>query len=239
MRHFELDEESDEVLVVHDDGRVRRSPLPVGVDPSTFRNALAAVDGLYRRNGIFPNVDEVYKSWDRIPKKTYGRLYAMPEFKTALENRGISMESNMGLTEEQWMAILLLSDPTDRRVTSTKLKQLGVSMPKYQAWMRNPLFSGTLKERSEQNLGDAIPVALNRLIGNAESGDQRAIEKVLEISGRYHPHNVELQNARQVILAVVEIVLKHVEDRSVRQSIMEDITATAKIIESGQTNKES
>lgn len=223
-RNFDLDE--GVLLVVHEDGRVRQSPLPVGVDPHTFRNALAACDVLYRREGVFPTVDEVFKSWPAIPKKTYSKLFGMSEFKQALALRGIDMEPSLGLTEEQSMAILLLSDPTDRRTTSTKLKQLGISMPKYQAWMRQPLFSQTLRQRSEQNLGDAIPVALNRLVGNAEAGDQRAIEKLLEVTGRYNPAQVELQNARMVVLRLVEIILARVTDQQMRNDIMNDLTAT-------------
>lgn len=223
-RAFELEE--GKMMVVHEDGRVRQSPLPVGIDPHTFRTALAAVDVLYRREGVFPNVEEVYKSWPSITRKTYSKIFALSEFKQALELRGIDMQPSLGLTEEQSMAILLLSDPTDRRTTATKLKQLGISMPKYQAWMRQPLFSQTLRQRAEQNIGDAIPVALNRLVGNAEAGDQRAIEKLLEVTGRYNPAQVELQNARLVVLRLVEIILARVTDQGMRNDIMNDLTAT-------------
>lgn len=223
-RNFELDD--DTVLVVHEDGRVRQSPLPVGVDPHVFRNALAAVDVLYRREGVFPNVKEVHELWPEISQKTYSKIFAMSEFKQALELRGIAMQPSLGLTDEQNMAILLLSDPTDRRQTNTKLRQLGISMPKYQAWMRQPLFSQTLRQRAEQNLGDAIPVALNRLVGNAEAGDQRAVEKLLEVTGRYNPQQIELQNARMVILRIVEIVLSRVTDQAVRNEILQDLTST-------------
>lgn len=223
-RAFDLDDDS--VLVVHDDGRVRRSPVPSGVEPHTFRNALAAVDVLYRREGVFPTIDEVYKSWPKITKKTYSKIFATSEFKQALELRGIDMQPSLGLSEEQSMAILLLSDPTDRRTTSTKLRQLGISMPKYQAWMRQPLFSQTLRQRAEQNIGDAIPVALNRLIGNAEAGDQRAIEKLLEVSGRHNPAQTEIANAREVVLRLVEIILSRVHDQPTRNAILQDLTAT-------------
>lgn len=222
-RKFELDD--DTVLVVHDDGRVRRASLPKGIDPEHFRNVLAAVDVLYRREGVFPTVDGVFKLWNKTPKKTISTIFATSEFKHAIALRGISMDENPGLTEEQSMALLLLSDPTDRRTTSTKLKQIGVSMAKYHAWMRQPLFSTLLRERSEQNLGDAVPVALNRLVGNAEAGDQRAVEKLLEVTGRHNPQNLELQNARTVITSLVEIILKRVLDPDVRKGILNDLNA--------------
>jgi hypothetical protein len=219
-RAFET--EGDDVVVVHQDGRVRLSPVPDDFDRATFRDILAAVDVLYRREGVFPTVEEVHKSWPKISKKTYSRAFATSEFKQALELRGISMSESHGLTAEQATALLVLTNPDGRPLVS-KLRGLGISMPKYQAWMRQPLFSETYRNRSEQNLGDAIPVALNNLISNADKGDQRAIEKLLEITGRYNPNQIEVDNARQVVLVMVEAVLKHVTDKSQRTAILAEV----------------
>ena len=213
------------VLVVHQDGRVRPSPVPDGFDPYVFRDILAAIGVFYSRNGHVPSVDEVAKSWDRIPKKTYSKAYATPELAEALAIRGIDLQPTNGISPEQAMAIQLLSDPTDRRTLNTKLRQLGISMPKYQNWMRQPLFAELLSKRSEDNLQDAIPVAMNRLIGNADAGDMRAIEKVLEISGRWNPQQQEINSARQVVLVLVEAVLKHVPSQEAKDAILAELDA--------------
>lgn len=215
--------EGSDVLVVHEDGRVRPSPIPEGVDKKTFRDALATVDILYRRDGVFPTVDESHHFWDKIQKKTFSKIYAMPEFKAALSLRGIEMEPTNGLTPEQSMAILALANWSDRASTETKLKRLGVSMQRYHAWMRQPLFAQTLAHRAEQNLGDSVQIALNRLVEKADAGDMRAIEKTLEISGRYNPQQIELENARQVVLVVVEAVLKHVSDPDEKKAILAEV----------------
>lgn len=220
-RAFELDD--GEIVVIADDGRVRRSPVPSGIDPDVFRNILAATDILYGREGSVPTVEEVHKLWPRNQKKTISKIFATSEFKQALALRGIELDPENGLTQEQAMAITLLSDPTDTRMTTTKLRQLGISQQKYHNWMRQPLFSQLLRERSEHNLGDAIPVALNRLVGNAEKGDQRAIEKLLEITGRYNPAQIEVGNARQVVLVMVEAVLRHVKDKEARAAILGEV----------------
>lgn len=217
------DEDDSSVLVVHTDGRVVPSPIPTGFDPYLFRDILAAINVFYLRNGYVPSVDEVAKSWDRIGKKTYAKAYATPELKAALEIRGISMDPVNGVSPEQAMAIQLLSDPTDRRALNTKLRQLGISMPKYQNWMRQPLFSELLSKRSEQNLVDAVPIALNRLIGNADAGDQRAIDKILEMTGRWNPNQQEIANARQVVLVLVEAVLKHVSSKGEKDAILAEV----------------
>lgn len=223
---FQNTDDDSTVLVVQQDGRVRPSPVPQGFDPYTFRDILAAIGVYYSRNGVVPSVEEVYKSWNLIPKKTYSKAYGTPELKEALAIRGIDLEPTNGISPEQAAAIQLLSDPTDRRALSTKLRQLGVSMPKYQNWMRQPLFAELLSRRAEQNLGDAVPIAMNRLIGNAESGDQRAIEKILEISGRWNPQQQEVNSARQVVLVLVEAVLKHVSSKEEKNAILAELEGT-------------
>ena len=217
---FETD--GGELVVIHSDGRVQRSPIPSGFNRDTFRNILAAVDTLYRREGHFPTVDEVHASWPRINKKTYSAAFATSEFKRALELRGISTSENPGLSPEQSLAILLLSN-FDGRTRQAKLKDLGISVSKFQAWMRQPLFAETYRQRSEQNLGDAIPTALNQLVANVEKGDQRAIEKLLEVSGRYNPAQIEVQNAQQVVLIMVEAVLKHVSNKDEKAAILSEV----------------
>lgn len=223
---FQNTDDSSTVLVVQQDGRVRPSPVPSGFDPYVFRDILAAISVYYSRHGVVPTVDEVYKSWSAIPKKTYAKAYGAPELKEALAIRGIDLEPTNGISPEQAAAIQLLSDPTDRRALSTKLRQLGISMAKYQNWMRQPLFSELLAKRAEHNLMDAIPVALNRLVGNADAGDQRAIEKVLEISGRWNPQQQEINNARQVVLVLVEAVLKHVSSKEEKNAILAELEGT-------------
>lgn len=221
---FSLDDD-DSVVVVQQDGRVKRSPVPEGFDPVVFRDILAAVNIAYTRLGYMPSIDEVYALWKNIPKKTYSKAWSTDEFAEALEIRGITASRDSGISPLQAMAIQLLSDPTDRRTLNTKLRQLGVSMPQYQNWMRQPLFAQTLTQRSEQNLGDAVHVAMNKLIGNADAGDQRAIEKVLEISGRYNPQQQEVNNARQVVLVLVEAVLKHVSSKDEKNAILAEVEA--------------
>ena len=63
-----------------------------------------------------------------------------------------------------------------------------------------------MNEQAEHNLGDSVQMALNKLVANAEAGDQRAIEKILEISGRWNPQQQEVQNARTVVMTMMEIL---------------------------------
>lgn len=224
----------DSVKVVHD-GRVKSVSIPRGVKPEIFKEALVVVTTLYNRNGVFPTTQEARSFRRSILKSTWDKIYSTPEFKEALEIRGISMDPLDGLTPQQMLAIEILANPVDRRNTETRMKAIGVSMSTYRSWMRNKLFAELVREKSEQNLGDSVSVAMNRLVANAEAGDQRAIEKVLEISGRYNPAQIEQANARQVILAVVEIVLRHVTDPDMKKAIVEDLQQVVMVEEAPKT----
>lgn len=193
-------------LVIKTDGRVRRSPVPDGFAPAMFRHVVAGADLLYRRKGAMPSLNELVASWEEYDKKTVSKIWVTPEFKAALEIRGIQFDASNGLTAEQLYAIQILQDPTDRRTTKTKLEAVGIPIGKYRAWMRNAVFARAMNEQAEHNLGDSVQMALNKLVANAEAGDQRAIEKILEISGRWNPQQQEVQNARTVVMTVMEVI---------------------------------
>lgn len=216
-------------LVIKMDGRVRRAPVPDGIPVGLFRHIIAAVDFLYRRSGQFPTVDEICATWEPFDRAQVAKALATPEAAEALSLRGIERDIKKGLTEEQLLAVLILSNPSDGRKTETKLQQVGISMSKYRAWMRNPLFGAAIRQQAEQNLGDAVPVAINRLISNAEAGDSRAIEKLLEMTGRWNPQQQEVQSARAVVMMVLEAVQKHVEPATLKK-ILDEVTSKTKIV---------
>ncbi len=210
-------------LVIQTDGRVVRSPVPDDFSPAMFRHIVAAIDVLYRRNGQIPTPAEVARDWEGFTVKTVQKAFATEELKSALRIRGIEMNQKAGLTEEQLYVLTILQDPTDRRTTRAKLQDIGVPMAKYQAWMRNPIFASYMNTQAEQNLTDAVQMALNKLVGNAEAGDQRAIEKILEMTNRWNPQQQEIQNARTVVLAFMEIIQSEIEDKALLARIHERV----------------
>lgn len=213
------------IRVRKDSGSFRRVETPAGFTDYVFKNAVVAFDTAYRYYGSLPDVEQVQKFFPRIPLTTYSKLFITDEFKQALAYRGIEWEVDSGLSMEMSMALLKLLDPHDRRPQTVKLKELGIPYPKFQNWMRNPLFKESYNKRTEENMKDAVPMALNNLIGNAGAGDQRAIEKVLEITGRWNPAQQQLEDAKTVVVKVVEAVIKHVQDPEIRKLIMQDVQA--------------
>lgn len=234
-RDIELDEVSNSLQIVTD-GRVVYSPIPTRMDPLEFRHIVAAIDMLYRRNGVLPNESEVMATWP-FKKKTVQAAFLSDELKAALSLRGIEWEPRNGLTQQQLNVMLMMQNPGDSRSTRAKLESVGLSETTWRAWMRNPLFKAQMEQQAEHNLGDSVQMALNKLIANAEAGDNRAIEKILEISGRWNPQQQEVQNARQVLTIFMEALEKYATPEVLR-SVQDEVLKKTRLLSITQSIRE-
>jgi len=193
--------------------------VPSGISELAFRNAVAVATTFYLNNGALPTVEQMHDSWSRIPISTYAKIVVEPEFAEALSYRGIEWSGSSGLTLEQRNVLIALSDPTDRTSLGGKLRRLKVPYSVYQAWMRQPHFAEARRQQAEHNMSDAVPLFLDGVVSKAESGDLSAIKLGLEISGRYNPQQQQLQDAKAVVQALAEAVVKHVKDPEIRKAI--------------------
>lgn len=200
---------------------------PAGFTDSEFRNTVAAAYTHYRAHGTLPTVDDLSGINRNISKKTYSAIILTDEFKTALSYRGIEWDEDAGLTLEQQSVLIKLQDYTDRRSLGVKLRELGVPMPKYQAWLKQPLFRKAMNDAAESVLSEAVAPALMALSGKAAAGEDRAIEKLLEISGRWNPNAQSVEDARVVVMTMMEAIIKHVPDPEVRKAIMSEVSLAA------------
>lgn len=207
----------------HPDGRFQQVKTPAGFTTLMFKMAVSAFDTAFRQLGHNPTVDEVYRVWPKVSKKSYSALFLTPEFRTALEYRGVLWEVDSGLSIEQQHTLLKLSDPFDKRSLPVKLRELGVPMPRFQNWLKQPLFWATYNKASIDNYHDALPAIRNRVIGLAEGGERWATELIYAKTGEWNPQQQQLEDARALILKIVEAVNKHVPDPKVRGQIMADV----------------
>lgn len=210
-----------EVRVRAKDGSFRPVPTPVGFSDEAFRNAVAAFYTFYLQYGRTPTTTELHKSWPKIPVSTYSALYVREEFRQALEYRGVAWDPEQGLSLEQHMAIIKMSDPSDRRSQAVKLKELGIPVPRWQAWLKHPLFAQAWKKRAEDVLQEGINPALIALSGNAASGDLQSTKLLLEMTGRWNPSQQSLEDARMVVNALIEIISEEVKDTGILTRIMD------------------
>ena len=204
---------------------------PVGFTDSQFRAGVAAAYTYYRQTGKLPSVSDIHEIHPALSVTQASALLLTDEFKKALEYRGIQWDDKAGLTLEQQSVLIKLSDYTDRRSLGVKLQELGVPMARYQAWLRHPLFRKAVNDNAEMALQEAVAPALTALAGKAAAGEDRAIEKVLEISGRWNPNAQSVEDARIVVMALVEAVIKHVKDPEVKKAIMSEVSLKAVTLE--------
>lgn len=208
-------------------GDTKHIATPEGFTDSAFRGTLAAFHTAFLRNGKIPSVDEIHELWPRLSKKVISGILGTLEFREALHHRGIQWDAKDGLSMEQQTVLLKLADPFDRRGLASKLKDLGVPMPRFQAWMKQPLFNELFNKQTKDNYVEALPAIRQRLIGNAEAGDQRAIELVFAMTGEWNPNQQHLEDARTIVLKVVEAIIRHVKDAKTREAILSDVSMYA------------
>lgn len=208
-------------------GEFKRVETPKGYTDAMFWSAVAAFDTAFRMVGALPTVDDVFKVYPRVPKKTLSALFLTEEFKEAITYRGIDWDIDKGLSIQQNMVLLKLSDPLDKKSLATKLKEMGVPMPTFQNWLRNPLFKEVYEQNSVRAYQDALPAIRNRVINEAESGERWAAELVFAKTGEWNPAANQIENAAQVVQALVEAIIKHVGDADTRKAIMADVALHA------------
>lgn len=177
------------------------------------------------REGRVATAQQAHESWPRIPLKTYQAAIVEPEFLRALELRGLVVDAGDSLSDLQHMAIMKLTDPGDRRTDRAKLRDLGISWPRFQGWMQSPVFAAERRRKTEATFASVADTALIKLQGNVDSGDQRAVEFALEVSGRYNRQTAALADARLIAQIVADAVIKHVPDREQREAILAEIRA--------------
>lgn len=220
---LELD---DDVLVVRgkDEG-YQRIATPEGFSPLAFRNIVSTIYTLYMRNGHIPSVGDCNKLWPKISTAVFSKAFTTKEVQEALRYRGVEMDPEAGLTLEQQMAIVKVADALDRRTLSAKLKEMNIPMPRWNAWLKQPLFKEIYVQRTEAVFAEAVQPTMMSIAGAAMGGDLAAGKLVLAISGRYRENDQAMQDAKLVILAVIEAVVKRVADPGIRSQILADVQA--------------
>lgn len=226
MDNFELVESGIRVRDTKSN-KISRVETPKGFTDLMFRNVVAAADTAYRLNGKLPDVDDIQFVYKSVPKKTIAAILMTDEFKEALAYRGVEWSDDSGLSMEQQMAITKLSDYTDRRSQAVQLREMGIPFTRYQAWMQQPLFAQVMNKRIEDSVRSANSMVLNRLMGNADASDPRALELLLKITGRWNPDAASLEDAKTVVLSVIEAVMIEEKDPAIRDRILSRIRSAA------------
>ena len=224
------DRRSEIKVVGRTDGAVRPIAVPAGITQTVFYRVVAAFDAAFRVSGQKPSIAEVQKLIPKTSPFAIKQAIASPSFVEAMEARGVGWVAEDGLSPQQAATLNILEDFSDSRKLSSKLKAVGVTRVQFNGWLRDPVFRRMYEDRVEGHLRDAQITALATIMQNAENGDQKAAEKVLEIGGRYNPQAQDLQNARTIVQSLVESVQRHVKDEATIKAIIADVAMAQQMI---------
>jgi hypothetical protein len=155
-------------------------------------------------------------------------LVVTPKFKDALENRGIPLETPIGITAEQAYALSVMTDQSMQLDPFQRLKKLGITWQQWQGWLKQPMFARIYGKTSEDLLKSSVPAALTALANRAQAGNNDAIKYLLAITGYYDP-SARSQNAEyeRVISAMMDAIEKYVEDPDALRKISQAVSDSA------------
>lgn len=173
------------------------------------------------------------------PKETdLVRLKPQPDDQSKAESRGMQpiqpREEAYGpipgkpgkpskpLSAEQLAAANLLLDFSDHRSQAAKLKSLGIPTTKYQNWLRIPAFQEYITYRAEYLLNSSTHEAHTALLKNVQRGNQKAIEFLYEITGRYSRSTQSTQDLALLMVRLVEVIQRHVKDPETIRAIAQE-----------------
>lgn len=204
---------------------------PEGISPATYRAVVTGASAAYGIKRDIPTIEEIGKYCTARPA-TISRVLSTPEFKALMRQRGFPFDTAK-LTPEQYFAVSVLTDPTNRKPLGAKLKQAGVTHPQYRAWLKQPHFRDYINKITEDMLGEHIGDVHTAVMNKAVSGDLQAAKMVYELTGRHDPNKQQMIDLQGVIGLLLEIITRYVTDTRTLASINNDIG----VILSGGTPK--
>lgn len=187
------------------------------------RGMVSWIEVAYHQNkGVFPSFETFKSSWPTsfATQKMLSDFLSKPAVRQALLNRGIDTRPTKDLSEQQAAAILLVANLSDRRNLKTKLNSLGITLAQWNAWKKQPNFRGFLHSQLTDDFESSLDRALSGLLSAVDSGNPRAIELYLEMTGR-QPTEAE-RNYRVAITRIVESITRHVRDPNTIRLLKED-----------------
>lgn len=169
----------------------------------------------------------------RFPKKDLPRTIdgwkeLLISLREPLEARGLPFFhiSDNYLDPEFVAATSLIVNFHDKRSIGAKLKELGLTTKRWNAWMRiskfREYYESRLNEVVDEDTENMAKISLNQLIAN---GDLQAIKFMYEVRNVYRPQNNSNTNLLLILQSIMEILAKYVE-KDVLNSIATELRSS-------------
>ena len=191
-----------------------------------FETVLAAAIAADRR-GFFVEPQTVKDQTNDIELEDIELVWQTGKFQRSLEDRGIASTKNPNLTLRQETFLQAYLNPLNLKPPQTVAKQMKVSTIELDGWMRQKHFAEAMSAKSEENLRKYIPMADQALGQLVQQGDMKAITFVNQLTGRFDANAKSQVDIAAVLLAMQEIIQKHVRDPITRRNIARELISLA------------
>jgi hypothetical protein len=191
-----------------------------------FERVLAAAVAADRR-GFFVEPQTVLDQDQGLTREEVELVWQTSKFQRSLQDRGIATTKNPNLTLRQETFLQTYLNPMNLKPPQIIAKQLKISIPELDGWMRQKHFAEAMSAKSEENLRKFLPLADQALGQLVQSGDMKAITYVNQMTGRFDPNARQSIDVMALLLAVQDIVLKHVRDPITKRNIARELMAMA------------
>jgi hypothetical protein len=182
---------------------------------------LCFIEEFYIKESKFPPLVRIVNA-TKVDHVEVVNALTNPIVKQALDNRGIEWRvvTEGRLTGRQIACIEVLLNIADGRNQTEKLRALGIAPSTYKGWKKNPIFMDAYRQAARDLYGQSIPELHKTVISRAIDGDPSMMKTALAISGEWDDkRTVEAMNVQFVLIKVLEVIQKHVQDPVVLNSI--------------------
>lgn len=188
------------------------------------RSIISWIETTYHESKVFPSAQTFKQAWPHSfsSASLVQAFLDKPLVKQALHNRGLNpnKHSSKELSQAQAAAVITVANLSDRRSLQTKLKSIGVSLTQWNAWKKQASFRNFLYSQLTDDFESSLDRALSGLLKAVDSGNPRAVELYLEMTGR-QPTEGE-RNYRLAVSRIIESITRHVKDPHIINSLRED-----------------
>lgn len=195
-------------------------------EQALFEKVLAAAIAADRR-GFFVEPQTVKDQDQALEMDQIELVWQTSKFQRSLQDRGIATTKNPNLTLRQEMFLQAYLNPMNMKPPQTIAKQLKISTVELDGWMRQKHFAEAMSAKSEENLRKYLPLADQALGQLVQQGDMKAITFINQMTGRFDPNARSHVDIAALLMAVQDIVLKHVRDPITKRNIARELIALA------------
>ena len=195
-------------------------------EQEAFETVLAAAIAADRR-GFFVEPQTVADQAPGMDPELIGVIWKTDKFQKSLQDRGIKTTKNPGLTLRQETFLQAYLNPLNLKPPQTLAKQMKISLAELDGWMREKEFAEAMSAKAEDNLRKYIPMADQALGQLIQQGDMKAITFVNQLTGRFDPNARQQLDVASFLLAIQEIIQKHVRDPITRRNVARELMALA------------